>query len=262
MAQRPTPALAALTPEYRKLWDTVQLDPGARPIVAATARRILANKPRYQVIERRTRVPWWWIGIIHNLESGLRFDRHLHNGDPLTDRTVQVPAGRPPAPSTPPFTFEESAIDALLMKGLDKVSEWTIERALYEAERYNGWGYRQYHPGELTPYLWSKTNHNDGTGKYVADGKWSESAPSEGQSGFAALLTVLIAMDPEGIKLRGRPAGSPARDVGTTAGGGAIGAGTGAAVEQATGINGIGLAVFAAIFIAVVVFVVLKRRKG
>jgi lysozyme family protein len=188
-----TPALGA---QYKKLWETLEIDPGQEANVKRVAEAILKNKPRYQAIASQVgSVPWWFIGPIHNLESGRRFDRHLHNGDPLTARTRLVPAGRP-ASGTPPFSFEESAVDALRLKGLHLIKDWSIERVLYEAERYNGFGYRLYHPSDLSPYLWSKTNHNDGTGKYVADGKWSSTAPSEQQVGFAAALKVMAELDP------------------------------------------------------------------
>ncbi len=192
---KPIPTFDQLSPEYRRLWETMAFDPGQRSVVDGAAKRILGFKSRYQIVAAKTGVPWWWIGIVHNMECGLNFGQHLHNGDSLKARTWQVPAGRP-ATGTPPFTWEESAEDALRIKGLEKIREWTIERVAYEFERFNGFGYRQYHPDNLTPYLWSKTNHNDGTGKYVADGKWSDTAPSEGQCGAMATLRALMDLDP------------------------------------------------------------------
>jgi hypothetical protein len=53
-------------------------------------------------------------------------------------------------------------------------------------ERYNGWGYRLYHPHVLSPYLWSGSNHYT-SGRYVADGTWSETAVSQ-QIGAAVIL--------------------------------------------------------------------------
>ena len=64
-------------------------------------------------------------GVIHSLEAGLSFARHLHNGDPLSARTVQVPRGRPLA-DEPPFTWEQSAADALTMEGITDVKGWTV----------------------------------------------------------------------------------------------------------------------------------------
>lgn len=190
-----TPSFESLKAHYKELWLKVKIDPGQEANVMGAAKRIFANKARYLAVSLKTGVPWFFIGLIHNLEAGLSFRGHLHNGDPLTAKTVQVPAGRPLV-GQPPFTWEESALDALTQKGLQNVKAWTIERILYEAERYNGFGYRLYHPNDLSPYLWSKTNHNDGTGKYIADGKWSGTAFSESQVGFVAGLIALMKLDP------------------------------------------------------------------
>lgn len=191
------PAFEDLKAEYELLWSTMDFDPGQKPAVEREARRVMAGKRRYEIIAAKVgpKFPWAFAGIAHLMECSLNFSQHLHNGDPLTDRTKQVPPHRP-ATGTPPFTFEESAVDALKLKELHRITSWTLARFSYEIERYNGFGYRLYHPKEKTPYLWARTNHNDGTGKYVADGKWSDSAPSEGQCGAMAVLKCLMEMDP------------------------------------------------------------------
>ncbi len=109
----------------------------------------------------------------------------MHNGDPLTARTKNVPAGRP-VNCNPPFTWEESATDALMYQKIDKWKDWSLPGLLYKLEEYNGWGYRISHPHVLSPYLWSYSNHYT-KGKYVADGTWSETAVSK-QCGVAVLL--------------------------------------------------------------------------
>ena len=50
----------------------------------------------------------------------LDFNRHLHNGDPLSSRTTHIPQNRP-VKGKPPFTWEESTIDVLKHKRLDRV---------------------------------------------------------------------------------------------------------------------------------------------
>lgn len=192
MARR-MPTFDALQDEYATLWASMEIRAAAMPAMSNTARKIIAARSRYEAIESATGVPWFVVGIIHAMEAGLRFDRHLHNGDPLTRCTVQVPAGRP-AKGKGPFTFEESACDALLMKRLDAVPAWTVPRIAYELERYNGWGYRLYHPEVASPYLWSGTTHYS-RGKYVADGKWSATAVSV-QSGAMALLKRIAELEP------------------------------------------------------------------
>lgn len=119
------------------------------------------------------------------MEAGLRFTGHLHNGDPLTARTVHVPKGRPKT-GNPTFTWEQSAADALQIAKLDSWDDWTVPGVLYKLEAYNGFGYRTRHPEVLSPYLWAASNHYT-RGKYVADGTFSPTAVSK-QCGGAVLL--------------------------------------------------------------------------
>ena len=175
----------ALAEEYVSLYSTCVAEPSRFDAIDALVDRLLAHRERYEAVAGKVGAPWYFVAAIHNMESGQDFTRHLHNGDPLTDRTRHVPAGRPKK-GTPPFSWEESAEDALRMRRVDKVGDWSLPRLLYELEGYNGWGYRLYHPHVLSPYLWSWSNHYT-SGKYVADGRWSDTAKSR-QCGAAVLL--------------------------------------------------------------------------
>lgn len=176
--------------EYLALWNSMVIKPSWKQALEKRARDILKNKDKYQDVANETNVPWMWIAIAHSMEGAIDFKTHLHNGDPLTRRTRQVPSGRPKV-GNPPFTWTESALDALKMKGLHKVDEWSTERFLYELERYNGFGYRNKNIN--TPYLWSGTNHYS-RGKYIRDGVFSSSAVSQ-QTGAAALWKTLQALE-------------------------------------------------------------------
>ena len=254
--------------DYARLLATMKIRPEKLAAADSVARKIVANRPRYEIVSKATGVPWSIIGVIHAMECGLSFKQHLHNGDPLTARTRQVPAGRPVAGS-PPFTWEESAIDALKYDGLDKVTDWSPERECYELEGYNGWGYRKYHPEVPSPYLWSYSNHYL-HGKYVADGKWDPGAVS-GQCGAIVLLTrvrVLVAAagaPPPADYVPTKPSDpAPPKPTTKTAQqvGGAIAAGTaGGAVAVAGGVPWWEIAAAAAA-IAIIVFVILSSRKG
>lgn len=170
---------------YALSWKRAKLRPERLTTVRRNVDRIIAAKARYVTVAAQIGCPWWMIGAIHQLESSGNFKTHLHNGDPLTARTTHVPAGRPPA--VPPFTWEFSALDALKLKGLDRVASWEIERVLYECERYNGWGYI----GRInSPYLWSFTTLYD-RGKYIADHVYSSDAVSE-QCGVAAMILMML----------------------------------------------------------------------
>lgn len=180
-----TTLTAALRAEYQTLFDTCQIRPERLAEVHRTAQRILDNQARYESVAAAAGMPWHVVGVIHNMEGSLNFATHLHNGDSLQRRTVQVPRGRPPT-GEPPFTWEESALDALQLEGYTAWTDWSVPGTLYKWERYNGWGYRKYHPEVKSPYLWSFTNHYT-RGKYSADGLWAPGLVSK-QVGAAALL--------------------------------------------------------------------------
>jgi lysozyme family protein len=178
--------------EYLSLFSNSQVRPERKALVEATANKIIANRARYATVAANTNVPWFVIGIIHSLEASQRFDRHLHNGDPLTGRTIHVPAGHPAG--MPPFTWEVSAEDALRFDKFDQWNEWTLPGVAFILERYNGLGYRKHHPQVKSPYLWSFTTIYS-QGKYIKDNIFSAEAVSQ-QCGGMALLSALMKSDP------------------------------------------------------------------
>ena len=176
---------SSLNNEYVNLFNTCIVQAGKQDRVEQLADRVLANRARYQAVGEPLGIPWFFVGAVHNMEADCSFNCHLHNGDPLSARTVHVPAGRP-ALGSPPFQWEDSARDALKLRSLDKVTDWSLAGTLYQLEGYNGFGYRLFHPHVLSPYLWSFSNQYTG-GKYVADGTWSDTARSQ-QCGSAVIL--------------------------------------------------------------------------
>jgi lysozyme family protein len=186
---------AALRADYQQLFDTCQIKPDSAKAVDRLARQIMANEARYRSVAEPLGVPWYVLGVIHAMEAGLDFDCHLHNGDPLSARTAQVPAGRPRT-GEPPFSWEDSACDALALEKYAQWSDWSIPGILFKWESYNGWGYRKHHPEVKSPYLWSATCQY-ACGKYVKDGLWSATAVSR-QIGAAALLRRLAELGATG----------------------------------------------------------------
>lgn len=166
----------SLKNEYINLYKTCELQAEHFSTVDTLVDKILSHRSRYVHVADALGIPWYFIAAIHNMESSQNFSRHLHNGDPLTARTKQIPKGRPKK-GTPPFTWEESAIDALKFSKLDKQDDWSLPHMLYKLEGYNGWGYRLHHTHVKSPYLWSYSNRYT-SGKYVADGTWSDTARS------------------------------------------------------------------------------------
>lgn len=178
---------AAVGAEMQALWDTMQITDVRR--FQGDLAKCKNGRSLYARLGERLGIPWWFIAAIHGMECAYNFTRHLHNGDSLAARTKLVPAGRP-AKGEPPFTWEESAEDALVMKGYHRVKDWSMPHALWLLELYNGLGYRLY-KGIPSPYLWAGTNHYT-RGKYVRDGVWDKNAVSR-QSGCAGLVRLLEA---------------------------------------------------------------------
>jgi lysozyme family protein len=190
----------SLRDEYEQLFDSCMIRPERVNAVQEIVGDLYANRSRYQSVAGALGIPWFFVAVIHNMEAGRDFTKHLHNGDPLSRRTVHVPAGRPKGGS-PPFSWEESANDALSLKRLSAETDWSLAGTLYQIERYNGWGYRLYHPHVLSPYLWSFSRHYR-SGKYIADGTWSDTAVSR-QCGAAVLLRRMAEIHQ--IEFRDRP---------------------------------------------------------
>ncbi|MGN6187172.1 MAG: peptidoglycan-binding protein [Thermoanaerobaculia bacterium] len=179
-----------LRSEYDTLFQTCTVRPEFSDNIENVITRSITARRRYQAVALRTRVPWHVVAVIHNLECSGRFDCHLHNGDSLSRRTVHVPAGRP-VEGTPPFTWEDSAVDALRYQGFTSWTDWSVAGTLYKIETYNGLGYRK--RGLRSPYLWSGSQHYT-KGKYVADGKFDANAVSS-QAGAAVVLRRIAEKD-------------------------------------------------------------------
>ena len=192
-AARPAPTFEGLRAEYRKLFDTCTIRDQFRRDVENNIAGLRRFRARHEAVASALGTPWYFVGIIHSLECAFNFRTHLHNGDPLARKTVQVPSGRPD-PWNPPNDWESSALDALRFKRFDQLTDWSLERVLYRWESYNGWGYRgkKTADGEQvnSPYLWSFSNQYR-QGKYVQDHVWDPSKVSE-QCGAVTMLRALV----------------------------------------------------------------------
>jgi lysozyme family protein len=167
--------------------------------------KLKAGKSKYVTVEEKTGVPWYIVGIIDGLEGGFNPKGYLGNGEKIIGtgkKSTLVPKNRGPF-----ATWEEGAIDALKYDKLHKVTSWDLKSTLYMLSRYNGRGYELNHRPAgntlddriadalqvnnrcYTPYLFGLTTvHN--TGKYIADGKFSQFAITK-QSGAAIILKSL-----------------------------------------------------------------------
>jgi len=135
---------------------------GALGVVVKT---IISNKQKYIDVQIKTGVPWRLIAGIHYRESSLDFRGVLHNGEKILGtgkKTKLVPSGRGPF-----STWEEAAIDALLLKKAIFPKQWTAEACHEFSERFNGLGYRN--KGMISPYVWAATGKYK-SGLFVKDG--------------------------------------------------------------------------------------------
>ena len=189
-----------LKPDYKALWESMVIDAKRLPAIQLAAQHIKTYESRYQSVGTSTcptiPIPWYFIGLIHHMESGQDFNCHLYNGDPLTARTVHYPPGKP-TKGNPPFTWEFSAQAALTDEGYGSPKIWEIDDVLSRLESYNGRGYWSH--DIYSPYLWSGSNHytkgkfdevlNPTTHKY--DVKFNADEVSQ-QLGCAPILKYLL----------------------------------------------------------------------
>ncbi len=171
--------------EYKQLFDTCIIKEDKLPDVDNVIAKMVANKATYDIVANKLNIPWYFIAIVHCMEGSLNFKTHLHNGDPLTARTVQVPKGRP-LTGKPPFKWEDSAVDALTLEHLAPLADTTVPGLLFAFEGYNGFGSRA--KGIHSPYLWSFSNHYT-SGKFVKDHVFDPNAVSK-QMGAGVLQRI------------------------------------------------------------------------
>jgi lysozyme family protein len=169
-------------------WAAMKILPQYLPALDRTAAKLVADKNRYLSLERRSTVPALVTMVIAERESGADPRMSLAQGDRWDRVSVHVPKGRGPFKS-----WEDAAVDALQIDGLDKVGRenWTIELAIFYQEKFNAFGYRRH--GVPSAYIWAATNIYRG-GKFVADGKFVRFA-WDTQLGVAALMARIIKAD-------------------------------------------------------------------
>lgn len=191
------PSFAKLAPVYRKRWDGAKVVPSKIASADNFVRLIFKNRAKYERVEDATGVPWYFIAVTHMRESSCDFRGVLHNGEHIIGtgrKTSLVPAGRGPFQ-----TWEQAAIDALKLHSLHKITDWSLERVLYECERFNGWGY--YRKGVVSPYVWAGTTLYK-SGKYIRDGVYD---PSHVDTQLGCAI-VLKRLESNGVTVDGDPA--------------------------------------------------------
>lgn len=179
---------------YANLWAKAQILPQFQSAAKAVAVKLNAHRSQYEAIEAATKIPWWWVACIHERESDADFSTYLGNGEHVVGpsamaqgrKTVLVPRGRGPFPN-----FAAGAIDALTHEGYVGITDWSLPRALFLAEAWNGWGYI----GRInSPYIWSWSNlYSSGKFQENRHGSWFNPNLRDPQPGVVAMLKAMIA---------------------------------------------------------------------
>jgi lysozyme family protein len=181
----------ALTRQENDRWSRAVISPGKKDAFMLVGTKLVRPSAKliYQQVELATKVPWWNVAVIHEMEAGGNFSRQLGQGDPLGAKSVHVPKNRGPFK-----TFFDGAVDALVncAPKAARWTDWSVGGTLTIDVEYNGIGY--FLKGVPSPYIWAGTNQYV-KGKYVADGVYDPEAVST-QLGIAGLLLAMMELDP------------------------------------------------------------------
>ena len=140
------------------------------------------GRDTYERVSHLTNIPWEIIGTLHGLEAQFDFAKQIFNGEQWSEKTTLVPKGKGPWES-----WERSTVAALRSSAYSP-QNWGVVESAYFFERWNGMGY--FNRGLYSPYLWAYLSPyaNQGGGKYVADGKFSETAISKQVGAMTQLI--------------------------------------------------------------------------
>lgn len=243
--------IIALKNKNAARWAAMQVNPSRLAALDATAHRLCAPnaKKQYQAIERATNVPWFVVAVIHERETGQRWDRQLGQGDPLGQKSTHDPIGR--GPFFGDDAFYRSALDALIdcPPYAAHWTDWSAGGTLTLLEEYNGLGYAN--KGVPSAYVWSGSNQYK-SGKYVADHDYREDV-IDVQQGCAPLISRMMAID-SSIKFGGV---TNAASHGTA--GAVVVAGTAVATQYP---EHVGLILTGTILAAIIAWFVVREWKG
>lgn len=142
-----------LEAEYEYLWPQARVTEAFAKESFLVVDWALKNKAVFQMAEAETKVPWWLIAGINNLEMGANLNGTILNGDPWKEKTRHYPSGLGPWKN-----WLDAAIWGLRYEakgwGFDLTKfRWTVGGAFYFAEAYNGFNVRaEMGAGTRPPY--------------------------------------------------------------------------------------------------------------
>lgn len=168
---------------YEHLYKTLRILPGKRGACMVAAQKVMRGKTRYKNAGALCGVPWTVIGLIHLMECGCSWNRQIINGEHWNLKTKLYPPGLGPWDS-----WEDAAVVGMQRFRKRYPSVWSVGTIGLFLERWNGMGYASRNVN--SPYLWSMSNHGEGVGKFVADGKYDASAVSDQVGAMVALSLI------------------------------------------------------------------------
>jgi lysozyme family protein len=172
-----------------------------------TVKRLLANVKggRYSEVSTATGIPQVFIAASFEREASSNFSLSPAQGDRWDRVSTHVPKGRGPFAS-----WTAAALDAYHIDHLDAIgaANWSWERACYEGELFNGFGYRGH--GIPSPYVWGGTNIQK-RGKFTSDRVFDPTV-MDSQLGIAPMMVRMAQIEPALMfaSLPGAPAPAPA----------------------------------------------------
>ncbi len=190
--------------EYQYLWPLAKVQPDYQREAKMLVDWAKHNRGLFDLASEATKVPWWVIAGINQLEMGMNFNGTILNGDSWKDKTTHYPPGLGPWKN-----WLDACIWGLRYEArgwnfdLAKF-QWTVGGTFYFAECYNGHNARlamglEIIPANASPYIYSGTQFyqkgkltevesSPGSGKYV--GKFRPDLVSS-QVGFMAFAKAL-----------------------------------------------------------------------
>jgi lysozyme family protein len=167
--------------EYTYLWPMSEIRADWRVAVKRVVDWARENRHAFDAAAEQTRIPWWVIAGINNLEMGMNFNGTILNGDSWKSKTKHFPSGLGPWTSWLDacvwgFRYEAKGWGFDLSK-----YKWSVGGAFYFAESYNGHNVREEIgkdtvPPNASPYVYSGT-------QFYVSGKMQEveTAPGSGK---------------------------------------------------------------------------------
>ncbi|MFG6096452.1 D-Ala-D-Ala carboxypeptidase family metallohydrolase [Leptothoe sp. ISB3NOV94-8A] len=172
--------LKKLEAEYRSAFERCALQSDVEPTVRGIVGRMVQLRSHYEVVEKATGVPWWFVGILHYSEWNFR----------------------------EPAQFERQMIDVLISKKFHQAKTRTLGALLWGFDLWNGF---RGGVGKESTWVWGGTNILDkktsrvgaaAIMRYMQSQQLLDMGDPQGSTEMLVLADTLFKVSPEqGFKL-------------------------------------------------------------